>query len=87
MGTVIFIVVFAIISVAGSLAALLRAGGLRDQPDRIAGWPRGWDLYPSTFVDGEGKPLPPGDDPIDRMWSELEVAEYRQVGQEPHSSA
>ena len=36
-----------------------------------------WDLYPSTFVDSDGKPLPPGDDPVDRMKAELELAEYR----------
>jgi hypothetical protein len=36
-----------------------------------------WELYPSTFIDSDGKPLPPGDDPIDRMRGELELAEYR----------
>ena len=36
-----------------------------------------WDLYPSSFVDGDGKPLPPGDDPGDRMRGELELAEHR----------
>jgi len=36
-----------------------------------------WDLYPSTFVDSDGKPLPPGDDPVDRMKADLELAEYR----------
>jgi hypothetical protein len=36
-----------------------------------------WDLYPSAFVDREGKPLPPGDDPADRMKADLELAEYR----------
>lgn len=42
-----------------------------------------WDLYPSTFVDGEGKPLPPGDDPIDRMQTELAMAEYRRNHDDP----
>jgi len=36
-----------------------------------------WDLYPSTFVDGEGRPLAPGDDPVDRMKGDLELAEFR----------
>jgi hypothetical protein len=36
-----------------------------------------WELYPSTFVDADGKPLPPGDDPVDRMRAELELAEHR----------
>jgi hypothetical protein len=36
-----------------------------------------WDLYPSTFVDADGHPLPPGDDPVDRMKADLELAEYR----------
>jgi hypothetical protein len=36
-----------------------------------------WELFPSTFVDKDGKPLPPGDDPVDRMKAELQVAEYR----------
>jgi hypothetical protein len=31
-----------------------------------------WDLYPSTFVDEHGHPLPPGDDPISQL--EMEVA-------------
>jgi hypothetical protein len=30
-----------------------------------------WDLYPSTFVDEHGRPLPPGDDPIMRIETEL----------------
>jgi len=38
-----------------------------------------WDLYPSTFVDSDGKPLPPGDDPVDRMKGELALAEYRHL--------
>ena len=38
-----------------------------------------WDLYPSSFVDADGKPLPPGDDPIDRMKGELELADYRRT--------
>jgi hypothetical protein len=29
-----------------------------------------WELYPSTFVDDEGKPLAPGDDPLTRLQSE-----------------
>jgi hypothetical protein len=37
-----------------------------------------WDLYPSDFVDESGKVLPPGDDPVDRMRAELELAQYRQ---------
>jgi hypothetical protein len=36
-----------------------------------------WELYPSDFVDGDGKPLPPGDDPVERMKAELELAECR----------
>jgi hypothetical protein len=36
-----------------------------------------WELYPSTFVDRDGKPLPPGDDPVERMQGDLELAEYR----------
>src|SRR5436190_1965055 len=36
-----------------------------------------WDLYPSTFVDDEGRPLAPGDDPVDRMKGDLELAEFR----------
>jgi hypothetical protein len=36
-----------------------------------------WDLYPSTFVDSDGKPLPPGDDPVDRLKADLDLAEYR----------
>ena len=36
-----------------------------------------WDLYPSTFVDDEGRPLAPGDDPVDRMKAELELAQWR----------
>ena len=34
-----------------------------------------WDLYPSTFVDGEGRPLPPGDDVVTRMQTEVALAE------------
>jgi hypothetical protein len=26
-----------------------------------------WDLYPSNFVDADGNPLPPGDDPLSRV--------------------
>jgi hypothetical protein len=37
-----------------------------------------WELYPSTFVDEHGKPLPPGDDPVDRMRTELELAQFRE---------
>jgi hypothetical protein len=33
-----------------------------------------WELYPSTFVDADGKPLPPGDDPVTRAAVELEAA-------------
>ena len=36
-----------------------------------------WELYPSTFVDENGRPLPPGDSPEDRMRAELELAELR----------
>ena len=36
-----------------------------------------WDLYPSTFVDEQGRPLAPGDDPADRMKGEMELAEFR----------
>jgi hypothetical protein len=36
-----------------------------------------WSLYPSSFVDANGKPLPPGDDPVDRLRGELELAEHR----------
>ena len=36
-----------------------------------------WELYPSTFVDKDGKPLPPGDDPVDRMKADLQLAEFR----------
>ena len=36
-----------------------------------------WELYPSTFVDSAGNPLPPGDDPVDRMKAELDLAELR----------
>jgi hypothetical protein len=36
-----------------------------------------WDLYPSDFVDAEGKPLPPGDDPVERMKAELDLATAR----------
>jgi len=35
-----------------------------------------WELFPSDFVDAEGRPLPPGDDPIDRMKTELELSEH-----------
>jgi hypothetical protein len=34
-----------------------------------------WELYPSTFVDEKGQPLPPGDDPISRMETEVALAE------------
>lgn len=45
-----------------------------------------WDLYPSTFVDDRGRPLAPGDDPVDRMEGELELAEFRQkVSDDPWS--
>ena len=37
-----------------------------------------WDLYPSMFVDADGRPLAPGDDPVDRMKGELELAEHRE---------
>ena len=33
-----------------------------------------WDLYPSTFVDDKGQPLPPGDDPASRMATEVALA-------------
>lgn len=36
-----------------------------------------WELYPSTFVGENGHPLPPGDDPADRMKAELELAATR----------
>ena len=36
-----------------------------------------WELYPSAFVDGDRRPLAPGDDPVDRMKGELELAEQR----------
>ena len=36
-----------------------------------------WELYPSTFVDGEGKPLPPGDDLVSRLETEASLAEMR----------
>ena len=42
-----------------------------------------WDLYPSTFVDEDGKPLPPGDDPLDRMEAELALAKYRREHDDP----
>ncbi|MEY2422549.1 MAG: hypothetical protein QOI95_2616 [Acidimicrobiaceae bacterium] len=53
--------------------------GLLGVAERFVGHipPVVWDLYPSTFVDGDGKPLPPGDDPVDRMRAELELAEHR----------
>jgi len=38
-----------------------------------------WELYPSTFVNEHGKPLPPGDDPVDRMRTELELAQFREA--------
>jgi hypothetical protein len=42
-----------------------------------------WDLYPSTFVDEDGKPLPPGDDPVERMHTEMVMAEYRRTHDDP----
>jgi hypothetical protein len=42
-----------------------------------------WDLYPSSFVDADGKPLPPGDDPIERMHTEMVMAEYRRTHDDP----
>jgi hypothetical protein len=36
-----------------------------------------WELYPSNFVDADGRPLPPGDDPVERMKTELDLAELR----------
>jgi len=36
-----------------------------------------WELFPSNFVDADGKPLPPGDDPVDRMKADLELAAHR----------
>ena len=36
-----------------------------------------WELYPSSMVDADGRPLPAGDDPVDRMKAELEVASSR----------
>ena len=36
-----------------------------------------WELYPSAFVDSDGRPLPPGDDPADRIEAELALAELR----------
>lgn len=43
-----------------------------------------WELYPSSFVGPDGKPLPPGDDPIDRMRAELAVADHhRQHDDDP----
>jgi hypothetical protein len=33
-----------------------------------------WELYPSTFVDDQGKPLAPGDDPITRLETEAALA-------------
>jgi len=37
-----------------------------------------WELYPSSFVDAEGKPLPPGDDPLERMQNELALHQLRE---------
>jgi hypothetical protein len=43
-----------------------------------------WELYPSTFVDEVGRPLPPGDDPVDRMKAELELADlHARHGDDP----
>jgi len=30
-----------------------------------------WELYPSSFVDEDGRPLAPGDSPVDQMQTEL----------------
>jgi hypothetical protein len=32
-----------------------------------------WELYPSNFVDAEGRPLPPADDPLTRLQSEASL--------------
>jgi hypothetical protein len=32
-----------------------------------------WELYPSSFVDDHGRPLPPGDDPVSRVEIELAI--------------
>ena len=43
-----------------------------------------WELYPSTFVDAQGHPLAPGDDPVDRMKADLALAEvHRDRGDDP----
>jgi hypothetical protein len=39
-----------------------------------------WELYPSTFVDPEGKPLAPGDDPLARIQSELSLTRVHDDG-------
>ena len=38
-----------------------------------------WELYPSTFVDAKHHPLPPGDDPVDRVKADLAVAELHRA--------
>jgi hypothetical protein len=61
------------------IAPRLLPGLLKMAEEFVAHIPRvAWELYPSSFVDASGKPLPPGDDPVDRMKAELEVAAYRQ---------
>lgn len=37
-----------------------------------------WDLYPSSFVDEHGHPLPPGDDPVTRMEMNFAVAQLHE---------
>jgi hypothetical protein len=60
------------------VAPKLMPGLLRIAEQFIQGIPKVvWDLYPSTFVDGDGHPLPPGDDPADRMRADLERAVLR----------
>lgn len=41
-----------------------------------------WELYPSTFVDAHGRPLPPGDDPIARVETELALGTLHRRGSE-----
>jgi hypothetical protein len=39
-----------------------------------------WELYPSPFVDDRGRPLPPGDDPIARIETELAMGTLQRDG-------
>lgn len=39
-----------------------------------------WELYPSSFVDEAGRPIAPGDGPLERMQAELAINQLHEEG-------